>query len=128
MNVELVWDNDEETVVRWIFSGFIGTVDYIMPMNDTAGRTIMADGNIGAIIDIGWKMPFPNRAFKYLHQAIMVAPSELRVIVIVCKNLFSRLVIGNRLIKPYPELKNRLTMMASLNAARRYIREELSDA
>lgn len=123
MQVELVWDDPDERVVRWQFHGFIGVMDYIMPLNDTATRAVLSDhDSIGVLLDIGWRMPFPNRAFRYLAQAIVAAPPTIRRVAVYVRNPGTRWLIQTRLIQPHPELAARqVKLFASLPQARQYL-------
>jgi hypothetical protein len=121
MHVTLTWDDTAETIMRWQFSGWIGLVDYIQPINETARLAIFAEDAVDAIIDTGWRLPFPNRPFKYLRQAILAAPPSLRLVVIASPNPFTRWVIALRLTRRYPELAGRLAVVNSLAAARGHI-------
>lgn len=108
MHVDLVWHDDDERILRWQFSAPVGVLDYTIPMNDTATRCVLSDhAAVDVIIDMGWRMPFPNRHFKYLRQAILSAPPTMRRVVIVVANPFSRVVMHMGLLRPYPELRER---------------------
>jgi hypothetical protein len=103
MRVTLTWDDAapgaDGTLVRWEFVGLIGLVDYIVPMNETAQKAIFADGDIDAILDMGWAMPFPNRPMLHLYHAIMAAPPALRTVVIASANPLTRGIIRWRLLQ-----------------------------
>ena len=121
MDVQLQWDNEAETIVRWDFTGWLGTLNYLIPINETARMSIFADEPIAAIINIGWHMAFPNRPFKYLRQAILAAPPGLRMIIIACPNPLARLIMRARLLDDI--LSNRVILVNSLAAARRLTAE-----
>lgn len=108
MQVKLSWVDENEQCVHWQFPAFIGIVDYVIPMNETATFCVMSDHEwIDVFLDIGWKMPFPNRHFKYVRQSILAAPPSLQRVVILVQNPFSRIVVQQGLIRPYPDLQQR---------------------
>ena len=40
MNVRCLWDDTDETIVRWEFDGFVGLVNYMIAVNETAAMGI----------------------------------------------------------------------------------------
>ena len=99
MCVHLEWDNREKTVIRWDFGGGIGLVNFIIPINETAQRAILSDADsVDAILNIGWRFPFPNRPFRYIAQAILAAPASLDHIVIAAYPL-ARLIAAGALAR-----------------------------
>lgn len=128
MDVTLRWDDDACTIVRWDFSGWIGVLDYIVPVNETAREALFADAPLAAIIHLGWKLPFPNRAYRYLAQAIAAAPPALGPIVIACRNPFARWIIERRLLNAQPILRDRVHIVNSLAQARALVSTVRQDA
>lgn len=118
MRYTLGWDNDEQTVMRVDLRVGIGIFDYMPPLNDAGGWALMADGDVGMVMNLGWQIPFPARGFGSLHTQIIGAPHNIRPIVIVCANPLTRLVMTLLLLRPYPALQTRLHVAASLDAAR----------
>lgn len=121
VHVSLHWDDPAETIVRWEFSGFIGVVSYIIPMNETAMRAMTGEADaLDAIIHIGWKMPFPDRGFQYVRQPILAAPPALKTVVIACRNPLTALLVRRGLLTPEVRARG-VHLVGSLPAARRLI-------
>lgn len=100
MQVKLFWDNDDQTIIRWEFSGLIGITNYIVPINESAGMAMMANGKADNIINLGYKLPFPNRRIRALEQAIAAAHwYGLGIVVIVTRNPIARLILRFTLLK-----------------------------
>ncbi len=118
MDVTLHWDDDEETIVRWEFTGFMGRVDYIIPVNETAGMGIMAGGRADVIVNMGWKLAFPLRPMPEMKKPILATRSYgLGCVVMVVKNPLARWLIQSRLLDD-EEMRQVCAITPSLAAAR----------
>jgi hypothetical protein len=126
MKVTLTWDDEEKSIIRWEFAQPIGRINYIKPINETAELALSTDNDAVAIINMGWKAIFPNRSYKHLYHAIMAAPANLKLIIIVTKNPLARQVIKNRLIKRFTDLEERVQLVSDLDEARQLANEHLA--
>ena len=94
MRVHLQWDNPEQTIVRWEFEGWIGVLDYIIPINETASMGIFNNGKADSIINMNMKMPFPNRHPRELIKPVLAAQSyALGYVVVVTRNAIATAII-----------------------------------
>lgn len=101
MNFTLAWDNEQQTCVRCDIRGFIGQVDWLVPINDMAGMALIGDeASASSLIIIPfWSFPFPNRPFKFIKQAILAGQSYgLGKVVIVASNPITRRLLNTRLM------------------------------
>lgn len=118
MQVHLHWDDDAETIVRWEFDGVIGMTDYMIPVNETAGMGIMAGGRADVIVNIGWKMPLPNRPLPQIKKPLQAARHYgLGYTVMVVKNPLARWIINTGLLDS-DEMREACYVVTSLHAAR----------
>lgn len=120
MQVKLVWDDDQETVIRWRFMGVASRTDYLTPMTKTIRMAIHARTNAAAILPVGWRLPFPDRKSHHLFAMIRDAPPSLALILVATSNPLVRRLIARHL-PCYPELADRLIVVPSLSAARQVI-------
>lgn len=124
MDIELLWDDDEETIVRWAFHGMVGMIDYMIPINETAARGMMNGGKVDTIVNIGWRIPLPNRPMQELKKPIFAARSYgLGITVLVIKNPITRAVIALTLGRD-PELDEAMFVIGSVDAARALIHDK----
>lgn len=128
MEVTLIWDDEEKSIIRWEFGQPIGRINYIKPINETAKLALSTDNDAVAVINMGWKAIFPNRSYKHLFHAIMAAPANLKLVIIVTRNPVARQVIKNRLIKRFPDLGERVQLASDLDKARHLANELLAKA
>jgi hypothetical protein len=122
MRVDLHWDNPEQTIVRWEFDGWIGIVDYMIPINETAAMGILNDGRADSILNIGMRLPFPNRHPRQLLKPVLAARSYgLGYIVIVTRNPIAIAIIRATFRQTGSELGQAVHIVGSLAAARERI-------
>jgi len=94
MRVHLQWDNPEQTVVRWEFEGWIGVLDYIITVNETASMGILNGGRVDSILNMNLKLPFPNRHPRELIKPVVAAQSYgLGYVVVVTRNPIATAII-----------------------------------
>jgi hypothetical protein len=87
MRVHLQWDDAEQTIVRWEFEGWVGMVNYIIPINDTATMGILHGGRADSILNMGFKLPFPDRHPRELIKPIRASRDYgLGYVVVVTRN------------------------------------------
>ncbi|MDX2163386.1 MAG: hypothetical protein SF162_18855 [bacterium] len=127
MRVQLQWDNPEETIVRWDFVGWIGILDYIVAINETASMGIRNGGQADTILHMGMKLPFPNRHPRELIKPILASRFYgLGYIVIVTQNPVAvsiiRLMLGRVRTASSPD-HAAIHIVGSLAAARQRIEQ-----
>lgn len=101
MDFRLTWDDEKQSCVRCDIRGFIGQVDWLVPINDMAGMALIGDeaGVSSLIIIPFWSFPFPNRPFKFIKQAILAGQSYgLGKVIIVASNPITRRLLNTRLM------------------------------
>jgi hypothetical protein len=128
MKFTMVWEDETQTVTRIDITGGIGFLDYIVPMNEAGGWALLADGNIDVIVNMGMPIPFPARPFPRVRDALMGAPRNITSIIIVSANSVTRMVTQAMLLNPYPELKAKLRLVHSMDAAHALIVQQIKDA
>lgn len=117
MNIQLIWDEPFENAVLWQFEGFIGVVDYMPYMNDSIGRAMIdPDTRYDMVLDMGGAIPLPNRPFRYIAQAIIGAPPNLKLVACASTNPLTRAVIQNTLGRE-PLLAGRFALYNTYQAA-----------
>jgi hypothetical protein len=124
LRVHLHWDDPEQTIVRWEFDGWIGLLDYTIPINETASMGILNSGRADSILNLGLKLPFPNRHPRTLVQPVLAAHSYgLGYVVIVTRNPIAAAIIRATFRQAGRELGQAVHIVGSLAAARRRIRQ-----
>lgn len=111
-------------IVRWMFTGWIGVgmVDYMIPTNETAAIGMSRGGRAHTLIDLGWKLPLPNRPFRYVKQGLLAAQwYGFGRAAIVSYNPLAWLLLWLVLTRD-PALAEVLTMTRSLDAGRNWLR------
>jgi|GEM_PF-707219 hypothetical protein len=127
MRVDLHWDDPEQTIVRWEFDRWIGMVDYIIPINETASIGILNSGRADSILNIGMRLPFPNRYPRELFKPVNAARSYgLGYVVIVTRNPLAMAVI-QAVFKGSDSAGRGLYIVGSLAAARQLIADLRAD-
>jgi hypothetical protein len=122
MRVDLHWDDPEQTIVRWEFDGLIGMLDYMMPINETASMGILNSGRADIILNIGMKLPFPNRHPRTLVQPVLAARFYgLGYIVIVTRNPLAAAIIRATFREVSSDSDQAVHIVGSRGAARRMI-------
>lgn len=121
MRVQLHWDDNAETIVRWEFSGVVGMIDYLIPVNETAGMGIMAGGRADVIVHLGWKLPLPNRPLPEIRKPLQAARHYgLGYTVLVVKNPLARWIINAGLLNT-DAIREACHIVPSLAAARAHL-------
>ncbi len=128
MNVRYMWDDADETIVRWEFDGFIGVVNYIIGVNETAAMGIQKGGRAHTIVNMGFKIPLPNRRLREMKKPMLAARwYGLGYVVIVARNPLARLIIQQAFLSD-AEMKEALAVVSSLSEARHLIASLCADA
>ncbi len=118
MRVHLQWDNPEQTVVRWEFEGWIGVLDYIITVNETASMGILNGGRVDSILNMNLKLPFPNRHPRELIKPVVAAQSYgLGYVVVVTRNPIATAIID----ATFRNQPATLHVVRSLDAARQRV-------
>lgn len=118
MRVQLIWDEPFENMVLWKFQGVFGMINYLPFMNDSISRAMVEpETRYDVLLDMGAAIPLPNSRFRYLAQAIIAAPPNLKLVVCASTNPLTRIVI-NATLGREPMLKERFILVTSYQAAR----------
>jgi hypothetical protein len=122
MNYQLAWDDDAQTIIRCEIRGFVGRVDWLMPINEVAGMALLSEqGKAHTIMHIPFfTFPFPNRPFEFVRQTIIAGHSyQLGKVVICAPNPITRALIGWKLMNA--DMKGKLYVVSTLAEARRLL-------
>ncbi|MEM6527076.1 MAG: hypothetical protein AAF653_02215 [Chloroflexota bacterium] len=127
MRVDITLDEPLENVILWNFTGVIGVMDYMPPINDSITRAMIdPDTRYDAIINIGMAMPLPNRPFRYVAQPLIGAPHNFKFVVCVIHNPLTRVLIAMTLERE-PLLRERFFVVNALDAATTLIQQSRAD-
>jgi hypothetical protein len=124
MKITLTWDDAAQTIVRWDCAGFIGWVEYIRYVNETASMAFLgASGKAHSLMHIPFfTFPFPERPYQYMAQAILASQSYgLGIVVVAAPNPFTRLLLRWKLGDE--RLKGAFYVVSSLGAGRALLSE-----
>ena len=127
MNVRCLWDDTDETIVRWEFDGFVGLVNYMIAVNETAAMGIQKGGKANTIVNMGYKLPLPNRRLSELKKPLLSARwYGLGYVIVVAHNPIARMIIQQAFLRD-AEMKDALSVVSSLSSARSLIATIQSD-
>ncbi|MBC8100920.1 MAG: hypothetical protein H7Y11_15880 [Armatimonadetes bacterium] len=131
MRIHLHWDNPEQTIVRWEFEGWIGVLDYMIGINDTASMGIQNGGKADTILNLNLKLPLPNRHPRELIKPVLAARSYgLGYVVVVTRNPIAIAIIRATFRADRntgSQVQHGLYVAGSLDAARQLITQLRAD-
>jgi hypothetical protein len=118
MRVRLTWDDPQETIVRWDFERMIDVINYIVPINETSTMAMLSEGKADTIINMGFRLIFPDRGFSQLKKPILAARYYgVGYVAIVTANPLARAIIRLTLTND-PDIREAVCITPSLAAAR----------
>jgi hypothetical protein len=118
MRVRLTWDDPQQTIVRWDFERFIDVINFIVPINEMTTLAMLNGGSADTIINMDFRLIFPNRGFSQLKKPILAARSYgLGYVAIVTANPLARAIIRLTLTHD-PAIREAVCVMPSIAAAR----------
>ena len=118
MSIEIQWENEEKTIIRWIFSGDFTWEDYDEGDKKLASMITDIDHNFATIFDLSQMTTLPRYAVSQYPKLIRDVPARQEVLIIVSMNRLVR-SLGSIFTRVYrmniffvPTLENALALIA----------------
>lgn len=125
MGIEIVWDNDEETVIRYVFDEY-WTWDDFFAAKDKAYNMIDVGGKkVGVILDTPTNMWLPHKLIVHGRRALRGKHELTTMVVFVTSSPFVRTMM-NAIITVSRGLNVYLSITSSVDEAREQIAERLA--
>lgn len=93
MPVELVWDNEERTILRQIYSGHLAFEDYINATNEFERMAGTVSHTVHSIMDRTQILSTPGASLKAMIYANNHVPPNIGLRVIVKATMFTKFLI-----------------------------------
>jgi len=126
MPVEVIWDNDDKTIIRQIYRGITTTDDYFLATDCIYNMAcLVPEKTVHVILDRREVRATPASLFTVLRYANDHLPPNLGVSVIVKPSMFTRLLVdmGKRFA---PKLTRVVYFTDTLEEARQIIQQQVT--
>jgi hypothetical protein len=90
MGIEVVWENEEKTIVRWIFSGDFNWGDYDEGSRRLEEMIANVNHNFATIFDLSQMTALPKYAVSQYPKLIRDVPARQETLVIISLNRLVR--------------------------------------
>ncbi len=120
MPIQVAWDNDEQTVIRYDFQGSWSWSDYSQAVEEADRMMLSVDHTVDAIANLQHSRGLPTGAIHHVRRTITKAPPQLGVIVIAHPSLFVQ-AMTTAFNRVYPHLGERILLADTLDEARALI-------
>jgi hypothetical protein len=126
MNVEVVWDNEEKTIIRYVFEPQ-WTWDQFYAAREIAREMFAAvPHKVGVIMDTPQDMLIPAKILVRGRKALKDRPEQVAFVTFVIGNTIARTVV-NSIIRIAGEAGKNTYIAASIEAARAVILKKLDE-
>ena len=125
MGIEIIWDNEEETILRYVFDAY-WTWEEFFAAKEKAYNMIDAGGQkVGVIIDTPTNMWLPHKLIVHGRRALQGRHEHTSMVMFVTSSPFVRTMM-NAIITVSRGLNVQLSITASVDEARALITERLA--
>jgi hypothetical protein len=116
MPVDLVWDNEERTILRQIYSGHLQLEDYIKAVNELESMAKTVSHTVHSVMDRTQILSTPNVALPAMRYANSHVPPNLGLRVVIKASMFTQFIvdIGRRVA---PRLIDKVYFVNTLEEA-----------
>jgi hypothetical protein len=90
MSIEIQWENEEKTIVRWIFSGDFNWKDYDEGSEKLEDMIADVNHNFATIFDLSQMTALPRYAVSQYPKLIRDVPARQETLVIISLNRLVR--------------------------------------
>jgi len=90
MSIEIQWENEEKTIIRWIFSGDFTWEDYDEGDKKLASMIADIDHNFATIFDLSQMTTLPRYAVSQYPRLIRDVPARQEMLIIIGMNRLVR--------------------------------------
>jgi hypothetical protein len=124
LSIEVVWDNDERTIIHYYFSRQWTWDDFFTAKENAYNMIDGQSHHVGVIMSGPREMAFPPNMLTHLRSALGNTHSNTKIVVVVIENAFLRAMI-NILIHAAKGSRSKLLIANTIEEARQAIREHL---
>ena len=126
MGIQVVWDNDEKTIIRYVFDVRWTWDDFYAARTDAYNLIDTVQHKIGVIFDAPPNVTLPPNMITHSRSAISKTHENTHVVVVVVGNTYVRamLTMVRKLSKKAAE---KLELAPTLDEARALVRERLAE-
>lgn len=124
MSIEIQWENEEKTIIRWIFSGDFTWEDYDEGDRKLAGMIADIDHNFATIFDLSQMTTLPRYAVSQYPKLVRDVPARQETLIIISLNRLVR-SLGRIFTRVYrmnihfvPTLEDAISLIAELRRRR----------
>ena len=86
MNIEILWDNDEKTIIRWVFAGDFDWEDYKQAYMDAEKLHTEVDHGFATIFDLSQLVRVPRYPIARYPELTRQVPEKQNMLVIISTN------------------------------------------
>lgn len=122
MGIEIVWENEEKSIVRWVFSGDFTWEDYEEGSEKLESMIVDVNHNFATIFDLSQMTALPRYAVSQYPKLIRDVPAKQEYLIIVSLNRLVR-SLGRIFTRVYrmnihfvPTLEDALALIAALRS------------
>jgi hypothetical protein len=127
MAIQVGWDNEEKTAIRYDFEAYWSWNDFFTAFQTSKSLIDTAPGNVGVIFDASIpNLHFPPNLLSHLKNALQNRHPKTRIIVVVIKNPFLRAIVQS-LMKIGGKDGKLLHIATTVEDARKQVRDCLKN-
>lgn len=126
MGIEVLWDNEAKTIIRYIYAPDWTWQDFEQAAETSTSMAGTVTHSVGIIADFSQGAPPPMGALAKFKRAQETAPPNLSGIAIVGGGVFINTLV-NAFSRVYRRLGENLIVTGSLDDARTRLSDRLSD-
>ncbi len=126
MGVQVVWDNDERTIVRYIFDKHWQWDDFFAAVETSLAMIDSVPNHVGTIFETALGMTIPKDVITHARKIISRRHERTVIIVIVAPGLYLRTLMQIA-TKLSHEIAQRVQAVTTIDEAREIIYQRLTE-
>ncbi len=126
MGIQIVWDNDEKTILRYIFDTHWTWDDFYAAKAEAYSQIDTVPHKVGVIFDAPEKITLPANMITHNKSAVSKTHANTAIVVVVVTNLYLRTML-TMVMKLSKKAADTLRLVSSLDEARALCHEILHD-
>jgi hypothetical protein len=126
MSIQVVWDDEQHTIIRYVFDRTWEWQDFFEAKAQAYGMIDAAQRKISVIMDAPRDTVMPKNMLTHFGSAIRKKHPNTAVVVVVIRTPFLRSMV-NLLMRVSHTAKHSMCLVATLEEARNMARERLEE-
>lgn len=126
MGIEIVWDNDEKTILRYIFDTHWTWDDFYTAKAEAYRQIDTVPHKVGVIFDAPEKITLPANMITHSKSAVSKTHDNTAIVVVVVTNLYLRTML-TLVMKLSKKAAETMRLVSSLDEARTLVYQILAD-